>query len=193
MKHLFQKTTLRALALTLFVGIAAESSAQTTENQNPTAAPREVVSAGIGIGYEYCGTGVGLTFYPHRNIGVFANGGIFFAGPSYMVGLKARYITSSSIDPYLSVHYGYSGCVAVTDEDGRFDSSKSKVFKHPNVGLGIDIHTRTIISMTLGLSTSLAHSDIVDYKHELEADGYDFGNSIILPVGITFGLKWRLR
>ena len=37
MKHLFSKTTLRALTLTLFVGIAAESSAQTTENQAPTA------------------------------------------------------------------------------------------------------------------------------------------------------------
>ena len=154
---------------------------------------REVVSLGVGFGFDYSGIGVGAIFYPQKNIGVFANGGIFAAGPSYTVGVKGRYVTNSKVDPYLTVAYGYSGSVAVTDEDDHIDESKSKIFYRMNIGFGADFHFTNTFCLSAGLTTNRAVRAIEDYREELENKGYDFGNSFILPVGFSVGLKWRIR
>ena len=165
--------------------------AQTTDNQN--IAERETVSFGAGFGFDYCGLGVGATIYPYKYVGVFANGGIFVAGPSYVVGLKGRYITNSLADPYLTVNYGYSGCVAVADEDNHIESNKSKIFRKVNIGFGADFHFTNSIGLTVGLTTNRAERDIERYREKLETEGYDFGNSMIFPFGFSVGIKWKLR
>ena len=156
--------------------------------------PREVTALGVGFGFDYSGIGVGLTIYPQKNIGVFANGGIFLAGPSYTVGLKARCVTKSIIDPYVSFQYGHSGNVSVIDDDGHLVSDKAKIFIKPNIGAGVDIHFTKNLCLTTGLTSNFAVSDMRDYMDELEENGEaDFSDSIVLPFGISCGLRWRIR
>ena len=170
---------------------AATTTSTMTNNGKP-AIKREVVSAGVGIGIDYSDFGAGITVYPHKYIGVFANAGIFLAGPSYSVGLRARYITKSRVDPYLSLQYGYGGSVIILDNDGHIDKDKTKLFISPNIGAGVDIHITSTLFVTSGVTLSSAFPDIVDYRNELK-DDYDFGSSIILPVSISVGLKWKIR
>jgi hypothetical protein len=182
------KTFLTLIASSL---MTASLQAQTSNNQEQNGVLREVISIGTGIGFDYCGYGIGINVFPQKNIGVFANGGVFLAGPSYVVGLKGRYITKSKVDPYLSVGYGYSGCVAVADEGGHTDQNRSKIYRGLNIGTGIDVHFTNSFSLTAGLTTNRAYSDIEDYKDELEHKGYDFGDSFILPVGLSVGIKLK--
>ena len=162
-----------------------------TDSQSRTAIKRDKISAGVGLGIDYSDFGAGVTIYPLKYIGVFANAGIFLAGPSYSVGLRARYITKSRIDPYLSLQYGYGGSVIILDNDGHIDKDKTKLFISPNIGAGVDIHITQTLFITSGITVSSAFPDIVDYRNELK-ENYDFGNSIILPVSISVGLKWRI-
>ena len=162
-----------------------------TDSQSRTAIKRDKISAGVGLGIDYSDFGAGVTIYPLKYIGVFANAGIFLAGPSYSVGLRARYITKSRIDPYLSLQYGCGGSVIILDNDGHIDKDKTKLFISPNIGAGVDIHITQTLFITSGVTVSSAFPDIVDYRNELKED-YDFGNSIILPVSISVGLKWRI-
>ena len=171
---------------------ATTTSTMTTDNNGKPAIKREVVSAGVGIGIDYSDFGAGVTIYPLKYIGVFANAGIFLAGPSYSVGLRARYITKSRVDPYLSLQYGYGGSVIILDNDGHIDKDKTKLFISPNIGAGVDIHITSTLFVTSGVTLSSAFPDIVDYRNELK-DDYDFGSSIILPVSISVGLKWKIR
>ena len=184
------KTILTMLATAL---LAASVQAQTTDNQNTISPQREIISIGSGIGFDYCGFGVGATVYPLKYIGVYANGGVFLAGASYVVGLKGRYITKSTVDPYITVGYGYSGGVAVTDEDNRIDKSKSKIYYRMNFGFGADIHFASKLCLSAGLTTNRAVGDIEVYQEKLERQGYDFGNSVVFPVGFTVGIKWKIR
>ena len=171
---------------------ATTTSTMTTDNNGKPAIKREVVSAGVGIGIDYSDFGAGVTIYPLKYLGVFANAGIFLAGPSYSVGLRARYITKSRVDPYLSLQYGYGGSVIILDNDGHIDKDKTKLFISPNIGAGVDIHITSTLFVTSGVTLSSAFPDIVDYRNELK-DDYDFGSSIILPVSISVGLKWKIR
>jgi len=182
-----------ALTFVAIASLAATSQAQNNDEQSGNR-QREIISAGIGMGLDYGGIGLGMTFYPQKNIGLFANGGIFLAGPSYTVGLKARYVTKKMIDPYITFQYGYSGCVSVFDDNGSLVYDKGKLFMKPNVGLGIDIHFTKRLGLSGGITTNTAVSDIREYADELEAKGEaDFGNSIIVPFGISCGLRWTLR
>jgi len=169
-------------------GQAAVSEETTVSN----GIERDKISIGVGLGFDYCGIGAGLIAYPQKNIGVFANAGFFLAGPSYLVGLKGRYVTKSKIDPYITFMYGYSGSVSVMDDMGDIDNSKNKIFTSPNFGAGIDVHLTSSIYLTTGINTILNTSDIKDYRDELEEEGYDFSNSILLPFGFSFGVKWVL-
>lgn len=193
MKQFIPKTTLSALSLIFIMSITTDLFAQTTDNQNTTSPKREIISIGSGLGFDYCGFGVGATVYPLKYIGVYANGGVFLAGASYVVGLKGRYITKSTVDPYITVGYGYSGGVAVTDEDNRIDKSKSKIYYRMNFGFGADIHFASKLCLSAGLTTNRAVGDIEVYQEKLERQGYDFGNSVVFPVGFTVGIKWKIR
>ena len=182
------------LFLTMLIPMSLLSTlvqAQTADNQNIAA--REIVSIGTGFGFDYCGLGVGATVYPQKYIGVFANAGVFYAGPSYVVGLKGRYITNSLVDPYLTVNYGYSGGVAVADEDNHIDSGKSKIFRKMNIGFGADFHFTNRLGLSVGFTTNRAEREIEEYMEELEQRGYDFGNSIVFPIGFSVGIKWKIR
>ena len=149
---------------------ATTTSTMTTDNNGKPAIKREVVSAGVGIGIDYSDFGAGVTIYPLKYIGVFANAGIFLAGPSYSVGLRARYITKSRVDPYLSLQYGYGGSVIILDNDGHIDKDKTKLFISPNIGAGVDIHITSTLFVTSGVTLSSAFPDIVDYRNELKDD-----------------------
>ena len=185
--------TKTALTIIAIATMATTLQAQNNEEQAANR-QRETFTAGVGLGFDYSGIGAGLTLYPQKNIGFFANGGIFLAGPSYTVGVRARYVTKSMIDPYISFQYGFSGSVTVFDDDGHLLYDKGKVFIKPNVGLGIDIHFTKNLCLSGGLTSNTAVSDIRDYADELEDKGEaDFSNSIIFPFGISCGLRWRIR
>lgn len=192
LKMLLKKSILTIIA---FVAISTTLQAQDTQLDKNK---RDTISVGTGLGYDYAGIGIGVVIYPQKNIGFFANAGIFIAGPSYTVGLKGRYITKSKVDPYITFQYGYSGCVIVSKKNEytgiKIDQDKDKIFTRPNIGAGIDIHFTKNFCLTTGLTTNFAMSDIRDYMDELEDDHVaDFSESIILPFGISFGLSWRLH
>ncbi len=192
-KATLRKTALAVIAINVFTTTlqAQVSSNENTASVKPT---REIVSAGFGIGHDYAGIGIGLNIYPHKNFGVLINGGYFMSGPSYKVGLVARHITKSKVDPFVSFLYGYSGGVSLTDEDGRIMDNYNKIFIKPNIGTGVNVHFTKTICLTASISTNTAYSDIKDYMDKLENEaGADFSNSIILPFGISFGIKWTIR
>jgi hypothetical protein len=186
----------RLIKTALLLAIFSQSTILQAQNndEQPANRQREIFSAGVGIGFDYSGFGVGMTIYPQKNIGVFANGGIFLAGPSYTVGLKARYVTKSMIDPYVSFQYGFSGSVSVFDDDGHLVFDKAKIFIKPNVGAGVDIHFTENISISGGLTTNTAAADIIKYMDELEDKREaEFKNKLVFPFGISCGLRWRIR
>ena len=179
-----KKSILTMLATVL---LTATLQAQTTDNQNSNSPKREIISIGSGIGFDYCGFGVGATVYPLKYIGVYANGGVGLAGASYLVGVKGRYITKSTVDPYIIVGYGYSGGVAIID-----DGSKSRIYYRMNFGFGADIHFANKLYLSAGLTTNRAVGDIETYQDKLERQGYKF-NSVVFPVGFTVGIKWKIK
>lgn len=182
------KTTKQLLGRIILTAIAINLFTATLQAQDTGKPSREFMSYGAGFGLDYAGLGVGLNFYPQKNIGIMLNGGVFVAGPSYKVGLILRHITRSKVDPYVSFLYGYSGGVCVIDEDGY-----DKIYIRPNIGAGIDIHFTKHLCLSTGLSTNTAYSDINDYMDELEDEiGADFSGSIILPVGVSVGIKYTV-
>lgn len=192
-KKTLRKVALVVVAINVFTATlqAQVSSNESTASGKPT---REMLSAGFGIGHDYAGIGVGINIYPHKNFGVLFNGGVFAAGPSYKVGLIARHITNSKVDPYVSLLYGYSGSVSVLDEDGEIMDQYNKIFIKPNIGAGVDIHFTKTICLTTGISTNSALAEMRDYKEKLENEiGADFSNNITLPVGFSFGIRWTIR
>ena len=165
-----------------------DTSVSAAGNQSSTIIGREVVSVGVGSGFEYCGFGTGVTIYPQKNIGLLANVGVSLAGPSYLVGLKARHISKTkNIDPYLILTYGYSGGAVVFDQDGHI--YKYEIFIKTNIGAGIDIHFKSNILLSAGLITNTAVSENREFLDENDS------KAVIppLPIGWTVGIKWRIR
>src|SRR5215467_12201607 len=77
----------------------------------------DVVSLGLGLGFDYGGIGANVTVYPTKNIGLFFGGGYVIAGFSYNAGLRYRFISKkpSVVDPFFMAMYGYNAAVAVSD------------------------------------------------------------------------------
>ena len=116
-----------------------------------------------------------------------------FAGLSYVVGLKGRYITKSTVDPYITVGYGYSGGVAIIEDGFHTDKSKTRIYYRVNFGFGADMHFARNLCLSAGLTTNRAVGDIEVYQEKLERQGYKFNNSVVFPVGFTVGIKWKIK
>src|SRR5258708_5296139 len=102
--------------------------------------PIDVVSLGVGFGFDYGGLGVNLTVYPQKNIGLFGGLGYALAGVGYNAGIKLRLLPrdgQAMVRPFIEGMYGYNTAVFVAN-----NRDYNKIFYGPSVGAGIDICPR---------------------------------------------------
>src|SRR6185295_242043 len=93
-----------------------------------------VSNLGIGLGMDYGGLGVRMSFLTAHFLAVFFAVGTNFAGPGLNGGISFR-IPTGNPNPYVSFMYGYNAVVIVEDAP-----SMNKVFYGPSISGGVEIH-----------------------------------------------------
>lgn len=180
MKHIF-------LLILLLVNITKSFSQDAIQTKD-----FDKVSFGYGLGMEHGGAvGINLTWYAHKNIGVFSGIGLNFSGLGYNTGVKARLRTTkqkSNISPYLIAMYGVNAGI-VNEKNKKY----TKNFKGSTIGLGFDFGPKIGKSgyFTAGLLFPITGKDFEEYIDLQKQRGYSFKNDFT-PVTITFGLKFIL-
>src|SRR5262245_29607527 len=72
----------------------------------------DVVSLGLGLGFDYGGIGGNITVYPQKNVGLIFGGGYVIAGFGYNAGVRFRLVKENSVvDPFFMAMYGYNAAV----------------------------------------------------------------------------------
>jgi hypothetical protein len=139
---------------------------------------------GFGGGLDYGGFGVNLTFYPQKNIGLFAGGGYALAGLGYNVGLKGR-ITSSDFNPFLLLMYGYNTAIVVKNAE-----SLNRLFYGPTAGIGFDAQrgSHSTGCWSFALLIPIRDSEVDDYMTALKKRGVVFKREL-LPFLVSIGFK----
>jgi len=150
------------------------------------------VNIGLGLGFDYGGIGANVTFYPQKNVGLFAGGGYAFAGFGYNAGVKLRLLPakpSSQFTPFIMAMYGYNAAVHVSGA-----SQYDKMFYGPSFGLGFDLgsHEEGKGQFSLALFVPIRSPNPNDYMDYLkDTYGITFKNKI-LPIGFSVGYKYNL-
>ena len=147
-----------------------------------------MVALGFGLGQEYGGLGINATFYPQKNIGLFAGIGYAFAGTGYNAGFKLRLIPEErfmKVSPWLTGMYGYNAAVLVADKD-----EYNKLFYGPSAGGGIDLRFRRNRGyLSIGIIIPFRDVEVQEYMDMLERDkNVDFGTGLT-PFTIAIGYK----
>jgi hypothetical protein len=152
----------------------------------------DIVSLGLGLGFDYGGIGASLLYYPQKNIGLFFGGGYAIAGFGYNAGLKLKLSNEKPtvVSPFIMAMYGYNAAVAVSG-----NSSFDKLFYGPSFGAGIDIRSKRPNSkgyLSIALLIPVRNPDVNNYINDLQTnDGVSFSN--LPPVGISIGYRFLLN
>lgn len=150
----------------------------------------DVLSFGVGFGFDYGGIGGNLTAYPTKNVGLFAGAGWAIAGIGYNAGVKVRFLSGkpkSALTFSGIAMYGYNSVVVVVG-----DSRHNKIFYGPTVGVGLDFKLKpeSIGYWTVSLLVPIRSSEYRDYMDDLELnEGVEFKGRL-RPIGVTFGYRF---
>jgi hypothetical protein len=146
---------------------------------------------GVGLGTDYGGIGANAIYYPIENVGVFGGVGYALAGAGYNAGVKLRWVTRRSVDPYFVAMYGYNAAFVVADAN-QFN----KLFYGPTVGLGVDFRSKKPHKTgywSLAVLVPIRSSEVDQYESYLKnSQGIKFENELI-PVGISIGYHFILK
>ena len=159
------------------------------ENDNiPDLQPIDVISFGLGIGFDYGGFGANMLLYPQKNIGVFAGVGYAMIGIGYNVGCKLRRAKSEKANPYFIAMYGYNTAIGIKDGE-----QYNKFFYGTTIGVGLDFKLHRKGYFTMALLLPLRGQEVQDYLNDLKNNhGVTFKNDLI-PVGFSFGYRLMLN
>jgi len=150
----------------------------------------DVVSLGLGLGFDYGGIGGNITVYPQQNVGLFFGGGYVIAGFGYNAGVRLRLIPkkASAVDPFFMAMYGYNAAVVVSD-----NKDLNKIFYGPSFGLGIDLHKKgpSLGTWSFAITIPIRTSEANDYVKNLR-DSYGVSLNDFVPIGFSVGYKFKL-
>ncbi len=161
----------------------------------------DVFALGLGFGLDYGGLGINFTAYPHKYIGVFAGGGIAFAGFGYNVGAKFRFVKTSKkkvqLIPFAVGMYGYNTAIIVLSAPTNSNTSTSvtdysKLFYGPSFGFGADIRFRKGY-ISASLLFPIRGDDVDNYITDLQNKHHVNFQNDLLPVAFSIGYRFVLN
>jgi hypothetical protein len=150
------------------------------------------LAIGVGIGQDYGGFGAHLSYYPHRNIGLFGGLGYNFVGAGYNAGVKLRLVPAkptAKVTPYLIAMYGYNAVIKVQNE-----ADLNKMFYGPTFGLGIDYkgYSRSKLYYNFGINVPIRGSEVDDYMDDLKNNHNVEFKTGLFPITFSLGFKYIL-
>jgi hypothetical protein len=160
----------------------------------------DVCALGLGFGLDYGGLGINFTAYPHKYVGIFAGGGIAFAGFGYNVGAKIRFVKTSKkkvqVIPFAVGMYGYNTAILVVSNPANTGTSSgadySKLFYGPSFGFGADIRFRKGY-ISLSLLFPIRGDDVDNYITDLQNKHHVTFQNDLLPVAFSIGYRFVLN
>jgi hypothetical protein len=173
-----------------FVFITIQLNAQ---DSVPAPVQYDKIAVGLGIGQDYGGFGVNLTYYPLKSIGLFGGLGYTLVGFGYNAGMKLRLLSNkpkAKVTPYILAMYGYNAAIKVSGAE-EYD----KLFYGPTFGLGIDFksYPRSKIYYSFAILLPVRGSDVDAYMDDLKTNhNVEFKNDLF-PVTFSLGLKYILK
>jgi hypothetical protein len=183
---------MRKLTISCLITLLVFSRPSRAQQADSSSAKNDVISFGLGIGLDHGGFGANLIFYPQKNIGLFAGGGVALAGFGFNGGIKLRLLPkggSSAVHPYVEAMYGYNAAIYISD-----GPQYNKLFYGPTLGIGIDTHSKkpgTRGYWSFALLIPIRSPDVQNYINSLQNDGVSFSNNLI-PIGFSIGYKFIL-
>lgn len=150
----------------------------------------DVISVGLGLGFDYGGIGVNLMAYPQKNIGLFVGIGYILRGVGYNAGIKLRAISDKKkmpLVPYALAMYGYNAVILIPGAK-RFE----KTFYGATVGLGFDFYPKKTSDALLSIAISKPFRDpeVERYIEKLKTyHGISFPRPLA-PIGISVGFRF---
>lgn len=112
----------------------SRSSAPGTVPQiNPELLYTATVGTAIGIGLDYGGIGMKITFNPTDAVSFFGGLGYNFAGLGFNGGLELNFAQHTKVSGFLSAMYGYNAVLL----DPNNSLNPSEIFYGPSFGLGV--------------------------------------------------------
>lgn len=149
------------------------------------------VHIGPGIGQEYGGLGVQLSFLAAPRVRAFGGVGFALAGLGYNVGGQFRILPKSKWCPYVSAMYGYTAAIYVRNGD-QFN----KLYYGPSFGTGVELHKRRSSTFwRFGFTVPIRPQEFYDDWDALLANPniqVQEGQSEPPPVTICVGIHWAI-
>jgi len=147
----------------------------------------DMISIGLGFGFDHGGFGANVLAYPQKYIGLFAGGGYALAGFGYNIGAKVRIVPPrAKVNPYIMGMYGYNSAIVVSGA-----ASLDKLFYGPTVGLGLDLRPNKDNwgYWTFAVLVPIRNSDVDDYRKDLEDNHGVVFKSGLMPIGFSMGCR----
>jgi hypothetical protein len=181
------KKLIGCLVVSIFISLNAISQEDSIPIQYDKA------SVGPGIGLDYGGIGLNITFYPHKNFGLFGSCGYAFAGIGYNAGLKVRIvpeIVERDGNAYFLAMYGYNAAIKVSGT-----AQYSKIFDGFSFGAGIDYRASSKEAgyWSVAVLIPIRSPEVKDYIYDLENNHGLTVQQKLSPIGISIGYHFRLN
>jgi hypothetical protein len=146
------------------------------------------LNAGIGLGLSYGGVGGRLSYFPHKNIGLFGAAGYNFHKLGYNFGLTARFLPDKKVCPVAMLMYGYNAVIVVAGAT-QYD----KTYYGPSVGGGVELrlgHNGNFMNFEL-----LVPFRSQEYHDDMDAlmSNPTVEISELLPITISIGYHFRMQ
>jgi hypothetical protein len=147
----------------------------------------DIMSVGIGIGFDHGGIGANALLYPNDNLGFFVGAGYALAGPAFNAGLKYRLTNySSKYHPFFSAMYGHNALIATSN-------ARDKLFYGTTLGVGIDVHPQWRYNyFSFSLLVPIKGSEMKEYLDNSNGHGLSY-NSTSIPIGISVSYRFGIE
>lgn len=149
---------------------------------------KEIITMGMGVGFDYGGIGCNLSVYPAKFLGFFGGFGYAFAGPGYNVGIKLRAFRGKPkvASPFITAMYGYNTAIIIDNQQ-----ELNKFFYGLSAGFGIDTkYTSDKLGYwSFAILIPIRGPEVDDYIFDLKyRERVEFKNEL-LSFGISLGYK----
>ncbi len=174
----------KIMIIGIFMLIGFTTIAQDSGQDNATVSKANL---GLGMGLDYGGFGMRLSYLPTNTFGLFGSLGYNLNGAGFNFGGFYRFAPDKKICPYLIAMYGYNAVIVVQNA-----THYNQTYLGPSIGVGFEFHGRNPkrffnIELLLPFRSK-------EYKDDLQAlkddPNISFKNEPI-PVAFCFGYHFK--